>query len=277
MDFIKAATQPDHPPETAWFFIFSDHQILVLQEKDNAPAIPCISYRTAMEKGLNHVCYIGTYKKIACYCAQAPEPPATESMEPAFHSVNFRSLYGKMDFDIFWIAGYARQIHDWNMNFTFCGKCGSNTLKSPKEHVKNCPGCGLMSYPRISPAIIVAVIKEDQILLARGVNFPNKKMFSVLAGFVEAGETLEECVKREVFEETGIQVKQITYFGSQPWPFPDSLMIGFTAAYDSGSIHIDPDEIAEADWFPKDQLPLVPKKPSLSGQLIDWFIESRIP
>lgn len=272
MDFIKAAAEPAQPPSKAWFFIFSDNHILVFQAKENTPVIPCISYDAAIESGFDHICYIGTYQKIPCYCAQAPNKPITESTEPAFTSVNFRGLYGKMNFDIFWIAGYARQIHDWNINFSFCGKCGSRTLKNPKEHVKKCPDCGLMSYPRISPAIIVAVIKEETILLARGVNFPNKKMFSVLAGFVEAGETLEACVQREVFEETGIQVKQITYFGSQPWPFPDSLMIGFTAQYDCGDIHIDPEEIAEANWFTKDQLPLVPPKPSLSGQLIDWFI-----
>jgi NAD+ diphosphatase len=132
-----------------------------------------------------------------------------------------------------------------------------------------------MSYPRISPAIIVAVVKNDQILLARGINFPNKKMFSVLAGFVEPGETLEGCVKREVFEEVGITVKNIEYFNSQPWPFPDSLMIGFTACYAKGDLLIDTNEILGAQWFDADKLPFIPPKETLSGELIDWFVCSQ--
>ena len=119
------------------------------------------------------------------------------------------------------------------------------------------------------------MVKEDQILLARGINFPNKKMFSVLAGFVEPGEALEECVAREIFEEAKIKIKQIQYFKSQPWPFPDSLMIGFTAVYDSGKLSIDPQELLEAGWFTADNLPIVPGKQTLAGELIEWFVRQQ--
>ncbi len=117
----------------------------------------------------------------------------------------------------------------------------------------------------------MAVTRGDEILLARGVNFPNKKMFSVLAGFVSPAETLEACVVREVFEETCIRVRDITYVESQPWPFPDSLMIGFTATYDTGEIQIDPEEIEEASWFKANSLPLIPDEYTLAGRLIRTF------
>jgi NAD+ diphosphatase len=131
-----------------------------------------------------------------------------------------------------------------------------------------------VNYPRLSPAIIVAVIKDNQILLASAKRFP-VKFYSVLAGFVELGETLEECVKREVLEEVGVNVKNICYFGSQPWPFPDSLMIAFTAEHDSGEIKINSGEIEEAGWFSADSLPQIPPKISIAHHLINWFIQMR--
>ena len=116
------------------------------------------------------------------------------------------------------------------------------------------------------------MVRDDKILLARGINFPNKKMFSVLAGFVEPGEGLEGCIEREIFEEVGLKVKNIEYFNSQSWPFPDSLMIGFTAEYESGEISIDTTEIVEAGWFRADDLPPIPGSQVLAGQLIEWFV-----
>ncbi|MFP4194870.1 MAG: NAD(+) diphosphatase, partial [Desulfobacterales bacterium] len=139
---------------------------------------------------------------------------------------------------------------------------------------KICPQCGLINYPRVSPAVIVAVVKNGQILLAR-----NKQaripFYSVLAGFVEPSETLEQCVEREVGEEVGITVENIRYFGSQPWPFPNSLMIGFTAEYASGEIQIDSGELSDAGWFDKNSLPRVPPALSIAGQLIEWFVKNR--
>lgn len=132
------------------------------------------------------------------------------------------------------------------------------TVVLPNEHARFCESCQLINYPRFSPAIITAVIKGNQILLARGLKFPDRQMFSVLAGFLEPGESLEECVKREVLEEVGIEVTNVQHFKSQSWPFPDSLMIGFTANYQSGDIKINESEIAQAGWFKPDDLPNVP-------------------
>jgi NAD+ diphosphatase len=271
MNFIKSAREPERKSGRAYYFIFSNNDILSAHDpKDSLDqvSIPCVSEKTVAGLGLEGVRFFGRYKDTDCYCARI-EP---ENLSGNYRLINLRALYGKVDADFWSLSGYARQIHDWNLNFRFCGRCGKKTQLLPAEHARVCPDCRLTSYPRISPAIITAVVKGDRILLARGVNFPDKKMFSVLAGFVSPGETLEECVRREIFEESGIKLKNIQYFKSQSWPFPDSLMIGFTADYDSGALIIDESEILEAGWFTKDNLPLIPGKYSLAGELIDWFV-----
>lgn len=270
MNFIKKAIEPLAISDKAYFFIFSGNAILVREASDKGVSIPCLEEKAVEEMKLEHICFLGMAQEIACYCAGI----IPDNLSDNYQLINLRALYGKIDNGFWSISGYARQIHDWNMNFQFCGRCGAKTRRLENEHARVCPKCSLASYPRISPAIITAVIKDNQILLARGINFPNQKMFSVLAGFVEPGEALEECIEREVFEETGINVKNIRYFKSQPWPFPDSLMIGFTAEYESGTILIDTKEIVEAGWFKADSLPPVPGKQTLSGELIEWFVRN---
>jgi NAD+ diphosphatase len=181
------------------------------------------------------------------------------------------TLFGRVEDESVWVAGLANQIVNWDKNHQYCGRCGSIMENKADERAKYCPECGLINYPRISPAIIVAVFKDKEILLAHSQRFP-AKFYSVLAGFVEPGETLEECVRREIREEVGVDVKNIKYFGSQPWPFPDSLMIAFTAEYSTGDITVDNSEIHDAGWFSAEKLPPVPKKFSIAGQLIEWFI-----
>jgi NAD+ diphosphatase len=271
MSFVKSALVPEIRSETAYYFIFSRNDILVAENFPDPLSIPCIPETAAAEMGLKGVRFLGQYGSTDCWCARIG--PADL---PAKHRlISLRALYGKVGADFWSISGYARQIHDWNLNFQFCGRCGQATQAATKEHSRVCPQCGLTFYPRISPAIITAVVKENQILLARGVNFPIKEMFSVLAGFVEPGESLEDCVRREILEESGIRVKRIRYFNSQSWPFPDSLMIGFTAEYAGGSLSIDRTELLEAHWFTRDNLPLVPGRPSLAGELIDWFVHGQ--
>ena len=166
-------------------------------------------------------------------------------------------------------AAYAVGIK----NHSFCGQCGSPTTRRTTEHAKECPHCGLVAYPRISPAIIVAITRNNTILLAHNAA-ENHPFYSVLAGFLEPGESFENCVKREVFEEVQIRVKNIRYFGSQPWPFPDSLMVAFTADYDSGTIAVDGVELDHADWFTSNNLPAIPRSGSISRKLIDWFLSN---
>jgi NAD+ diphosphatase len=183
---------------------------------------------------------------------------------------NLRSLYGRLSEDLFAIAARAVQLIEWDRTHQYCGHCATPMTQLPTERAKRCPQCHLRQYPRLSPAVIMLVYQGDKLLLARAPRFRNG-MYSVLAGFVEPGESLEETVEREVREEVGIAVKNIRYFGSQPWPFPNSLMIGFTAEYASGTITPDPNEIEAADWFSKTALPPIPEKLSIARQLIDWF------
>ena len=271
MDFIKSVLPSNPVPSRGYFFIFSKNRILIHHISKRDLAIPCMETKRAVSLHIKAPLFFGTYKNLPCYCGEITGTP----LPPAHKFINLRSLYTGVA-EIFWqMAGYARQLYDWNINFRFCGRCGTPTNKRKTEFNRVCPDCALDHYPRISPAIITAIVKKNQILLARGVNFPNKKMFSVLAGFVEPGETLEECVQREVFEEVGIRVKNIAYFKSQPWPFPDSLMIGFTAEYDSGQISMDTSEVLDANWFDVNHLPMVPEKQVLAGELIHWFVENQ--
>lgn len=164
------------------------------------------------------------------------------------------------------------QEYKWDFRTKYCGVCGCKTKLDKTEGCKFCEKCGEKFFHSLFPAVIVSIIKDDKILLAHNTGFPNG-MYSVLAGFVDPGENLEEAVKREVMEEVGIKVKNIKYYGSQNWGFTSSLMIAFTAEYKSGKIEIDNKEIDCADWFSKNELPELPPKKSIGRILIEDFIE----
>ena len=185
-----------------------------------------------------------------------------------------RAIWPTFEEREFFRAGKAFHLMDWQRTNRYCGVCGTGTEYDPGEGAMKCPDCGELYYPVISPAIIVAVKREGKLLMGHGVNFPPGR-FSVMAGFVEPGESLEECVKREVYEETRIKVKNIRYFGSQPWPFPRSLMLGFTAEWESGEIEVDGKEVTEAGWFAPDEIPDVFRGLSISWKLIEDFINNR--
>ena len=180
-----------------------------------------------------------------------------------------RSLFGAIDDDLLAVAGRAYQIAEWARTHRFCGACGTPTVHVAGERCMRCPACSHMAYPRISPAMMVLIKRGDAVLLARHNNSASH-FFTALAGFLEAGESIEDAVHREVFEEVGLKVRNVRYFGSQPWPFPHSLMIAFTAEYVSGDIVVDACEIAEAQWFgPTDPFPKVPPRGlSIAGHLI---------
>ncbi len=189
-----------------------------------------------------------------------------------FQVVGPRALFAFFDEATLAATGRAMHVIDWATTSQFCGRCGTRTIAHEKERCMTCPKCGLAQYPRISPAIIVLVRRGDQALLARNAKFPGA-FYSTLAGFSEIGESLEETLLREVREEVGVTVKDIRYFGSQPWPFPHSLMLGFTAAWDHGDIEIDGDEIADAKWFDAHDLPEIPPPISIARRLIDAWVD----
>lgn len=264
--FIPGTVPPDRSNTSALWFAFAGSKLLVYPT-EAASYVPDLV--RLEELGLNpiRIQFLGTLDDQPCYTAELSEDAiAPDGM--AF--CGLRELHEALDDDLFALGGRAIQIKEWDRTHQYCGHCGTPTLQR-EDRAKRCPKCGLINYPRLSPAIIVLVSRGEELLLARAHRFP-EGMYSVLAGFVEPGESLEATVQREVREEVGIELQDIRYFGSQPWPFPNSLMIGFTAAYASGDLVLDPQEIADAAWFHKHDLPKVPPKLSIARKLIDWFV-----
>ncbi len=258
---------PPEKDQNKYFIIFKKNKVLIKKE-DKRIDFPLAEDLEKINIKFKNSYLIDRYREEYYYLADFKDhiflPDGYEFKE-------IRSLFGKVEENVFWILGRAFHISHWNNTNKFCGNCGTPTVQNDKERFIECTNCNTIIYPRISPAIIVAITKKDKILLAKNFNFKND-FYSVIAGFLEPGETLEECVKREVKEEVNIEVDNIKYFGSQPWPFPDSLMIGFTAEYAAGKIKEDQKEIAHAEWFSVHNLPKIPSSISISRKLIDWFI-----
>jgi len=274
--FTPGIDPPEELSGSAYWFLFQEDRLLVQQTGDGGLApfraaageLPAPPVRTQ---------YLGWLREagelVHCYSGELP-PDFT--LTNGYAAVDLRQVFEAFDTVMFGLAGRAKQIAHWDRDHQFCGRCATPMTAMAHERAKRCPACGLTNYPRLSPAMIVAVTCTgadgvERILLARNHRFPAGR-YSVVAGFVEPGESLEDCVRREVREEVGVEVAEIRYFGSQPWPFPNSLMVGFTARYASGEIHVEEAEIAEARWFTADALPQVPPKISIARQLIDWFV-----
>jgi len=266
--FVSAIRPEAEEEGPAWWFLFHDQRILVRSLGEEA-AIPCVEDPESLGLRIVRTCYLGRLDGRPCYGAEC-EPDGALKEGLGFQGL--RGLSGRLKDHIFWLAARARQLLEWDRSHRYCGQCGRPTVDKEDERAKVCPACGLTNFPRMSPAIIVAVVKGDRILLARAARFANQ-MYSVLAGFVEPGESLEDCVRREVREEVGVEVRNIRYFGSQPWLFPNSLMVAFTADYAGGEISVDNREIVDAAWFKAEGLPPIPGKISIARRLIDWFVE----
>jgi len=267
--FAPAKNPIPGPTSLSWWFIFRQHEMLV-QNDESGVTIPRMSEAATAGFKIIRSIYLGMLDGIPSYAAEIDVlSDAPESMELQ----ELRPLFGVLPEKLFWIAGRAYHILKWDEVTQFCGRCAAPFEFKHDEYAKICPACGLVSYPAVAPAIIVAVSRGDQILLARAVRF-KRPVFSVIAGFVEPGESLEACVQREVREEVGIEVKNIVYFSSQPWPFPNSLMVAFTAEFAAGDIRIDDVEISEADWYSVTNLPTIPGPPSIARKLIDSFVQN---
>ena len=250
-----------------WFVVH--HGRLLLTEKEDVLQIPDSEELARIDLAPRNRQYLGTLDGRDCFAAEMPD---TDSATDGYNLIGLRETFGQLDEELIWVAGRANQLVDWSRCHRYCGKCGHPTRDKTGERAKICPACGLINYPRLSPAVIVAVVRGARLLLASNKRF-KPGFYSVLAGFVEPGETLEECVAREIMEEVGIRVKNIRYFGSQPWPFPNSLMVGFLADYADGEIAANRSEIAEAGWFTADRLPSIPPRITIARHLIDWFVD----
>lgn len=270
MDCEADFTSSGDIPENSCLFVFFNDEVVVKRQEELIliPTVWDIMRLNKLET--TALQYIGTFSGKSYFAAKITSKDAFAE----FTFLKLRNAAESITEEYGALAFRAYHILNWLKNNKFCGCCGHamQVAAQPQEFAIKCVTCGHLVYPRISPAIIVAVIKGDTILLAHSARFPAGR-YSVLAGFAEPGETLEDCVRREIREEVGIEVADIRYFGSQPWPFPDSLMIAFTACYASGQITVDNNEILTADWFPATALPQIPARGSISRQLIDWFVE----
>jgi NAD+ diphosphatase len=243
-----------HTATEGLLFAIAGQSLCVVREPELA--IPVTSSRDAI--------YLGDLDGKPCFAKLVDEPP------PNTEPMGLRQLFGSITDEEFAVAGRALGITAWDRDHRHCGRDGVPTERSTTERVRTCPTCGFTAYPRLSPAVIMLVERDGKCLLARNAR-TKMPFYSTLAGFVEVGETLEEAVSREVHEEAGIVISDIAYFGSQPWPFTNSLMIGFTAKWASGEIHQDPIEIMDAGWFSPDALPTIPPRLSIARALIDAF------
>lgn len=264
-----------HPPtlltEPALWFIFQNEEILLTNTYIKIPMLATIE---ALNLDIKQQQYLGLYDNTHCFAAQVEKNsvtaiPSDMSFQPIRESHDLVN-----DTDLFQIATRAKQILYWDKTSQFCGSCGQKTQRSLTEYAKTCPNCSTLIFPPVFPAMVVLIWRENEILLARSPHFPSE-VYSILAGFVEPGETLEQTVRREVREEVGISIKNLTYVASQPWPFVSNLMLGFTAEYDKGDIQVNHAELEDAKWFSLEKLPKLPKPMTLSRQIIDTHIAKK--
>jgi len=263
-EYQPLVTPPAERNEPALWFAFHRGEMLIVQSEDEAQLPCCLDLS---ELGLSTVrsLYLGTYGGKHCYVAELEHANAL----PDGHQLQgLRALLGNVDETLAALAGRAFQIMEWDRNHQYCSRCGTPTEARREERSRACPKCRYTTYPPISPAIMILITRGREILLARKPEWVPKR-FSALAGFVEPGETLEDTVRRETREEAGVEIENLRYFGSQPWPFPHSLMIAFTAGYASGEVRPDGVEIEEARFFDVGQLPNLPQGISISRRMID--------
>jgi NAD+ diphosphatase len=256
---------PEQLSADAICFVWRDDKLLA--RASDPPALPSLGDLEALRiAGTRH--FLGAYSGAPVLSIRVDT--LTDEL-PGWQWRGLRSLFELVPDPLIALGGRAFQVAEWDRSHQFCGRCGSRTNNRTDERAKECPICGHIAYPRISPAMMVLVTRGKQLLLARSNRFPNA-MYSALAGFVEAGESIEECIHREVLEEVNVRVTDLRYFASQSWGFPHSLMIAFTAEYAGGELKPCDVEIADAKWFSLDALPQLPGRLSISRYLIDSTI-----
>jgi NAD+ diphosphatase len=264
VEYVPSVVPPADRSEPALWFAFQRSQMLVYRG-DDGPEVPCCHDLGVHGLDPLRTQYLGTYDGRHCYTVELhQEARAPEGWE----LVGLRDVFAQVEGTLAALSGRAFQIIDWDRNHQYCSRCGAPTLPREGERSRACTRCERVSYPPISPAVMILVTRGREVLLARKPSFAPGR-YSALAGFVEPGEMLEETVVRETREEVGVEIHRIRYFGSQSWPFPHSLMVAFTAEHAGGEITPDGVEIEEARWFDAAALPALPPSISISRRLID--------
>lgn len=267
--------------QTYWF-IFVGNSLLLYKDKDGESyRIPLAEESPVETKEWTYIQELPDLDGCKCRAFQLAVPPSNID---EFETVGLRESYDKLPFHLYNMAGKASELLFWNTNTQYCGVCGA-PMKRHTEISKRCTNCGKEIWPQVAPAIIVrirksavcnpdgTILEPEKILLVHAKNFRRSEMYGLVAGFVETGETLEECVRREVQEEVNLKVNNIRYFGSQAWPYPSGIMVGFTADYESGEIRLQDEELSKGAWFSKKNLPQIPDKMSIARKLIDNWLE----
>lgn len=245
--------------KTTYWILRCQHRLLFMADGAHFPVAEAAAFA-----GAGQVLVVGEGADYRYLAVDVDAFPPIAGAEPT----PLRAIFTLAGPELFALAGRATQLLDWQANHRYCGHCGTPTEIMAGEPAMRCPACGLLAYPRLSPAVMVLVRDGEKLLLARSPHF-KPGVYSALAGFVEAGETLEQCAVREVREEVGVEIANLRYFSSQPWPFPNSLMIAFFADYVSGTITPQPGEIEDAGWYLPAELPLLPDPVSIARRLID--------
>jgi len=263
--FVRQVDRAALPGQDARWFIFSGDQLVLLRDGDTL-TVPDTAALAALGIQPRNTALLGLLDGMACFGA---ELTAAELRSP-LEVLGLRQAYGLLPDHEYSVAGYAAQIAHWERTTRFCPVCATPT-EHTAERAKRCPTCGFTQYPRVSPAIIVLIYRPGEVLLTRQLQWPSGR-YSLVAGFVEPGESLEACVRREVAEEVGVTVTDVRYLGSQPWPFPHQLMCGFVAHYHGGELAIDTTELEHAAWFALDALPDLPPPLSIARRILDWHL-----
>ena len=258
-------------------------QNLIREAASPAAALLSVAEAAALLQGAGEVALLGLIGQTAHFAldlSQREEPPSL----PAAHFADLRSVGAVMDREEGGLLAYARGLMHWHQRHRFCGVCGSTTASREAGHLRRCTNtaCGAEHHPRTDPAVIMRIEHRGRVLLGRQKQWP-PGMHSVLAGFVEPGESLEDAVRREVAEEVGLRLTEVGYHSSQPWPFPASIMLGFTATADSDAIQVDNLELETARWYsreellasPEDETFRLPRRDSIGRRLVDDWLAGR--
>lgn len=268
MPFVPAVAAPNDLSGDRVWLVFQGPRVLVGGDP-SAPFFP--ELKDVSWLGLPEIArqFIGYWEGKGVFAIATPDDAVAPE---GYHFEDLRRVLGQVSDELFGVTGRALQILEWESSHRYCGRCGSATVAHARgERAKVCPACAASYYPRINPCMIVLVTRGEDLLLARAQRF-NRPMYSTLAGFVEAGESVEETLFREVMEEVGLQVRNPRYFGSQSWPFPGNLMLGFHAEYADGEIVVQEEEIADAQFFHYTELPQIPPRGSIAHSLIQDFV-----
>ena len=253
-----------------YYFVFCKGDIMLERLEDGTYTIPYLEQAPTEIKPWTNVMSISPLGDRDVRTYRIDTPVTNDSR---YEMCGLRPSYYKLPFELYLKAGKCQEILYWDQNTRYCGVCGA-PMKMHTDISKRCTECGKEVWPQLATAIIVLVHRGDEVLLVHAKNF-RSNFFGLVAGFVETGETLEEAVHREVMEETGLTIDNIRYFGSQPWPYPCGLMVGFEADYVSGEIKLQQEELAAGAWFTKDNLPTIPEKLSIARKLIDYWLEKQ--